>query len=63
MEITKKIGKDDDTPKINIVHKPYTHLQKHPVNKMLRTYNEFIMLTFRTKDFHRDIDIPFYNRL
>jgi len=33
------------------------------VNKVFKQYNEFISLTFRSNDFKKEIDIPFYSRL
>ena len=52
-----------DLPKIKILHQPFTQHGNHRINKMFRVYNEFLNLTFRSNDFKREIDIPFYNRL
>jgi len=38
-------------------------LKKHPVNTALRVYNEFISLTFKSQDFKREIDMPYYSQL
>jgi len=54
---------EEEKPKIELLHKPFTHLQEHPINKMLRVYNEFIRLTFKSRDYNHDIDLAFYNHL
>jgi hypothetical protein len=54
---------NEDQAKIKILHRIYDNLHNHPVNKAIRLHNEFIMLTFKAKDFSREIDMPFYNQL
>jgi hypothetical protein len=38
-------------------------LKKHPVNKSLTFYNEFVSLTFKATDFKKEVDMDYYKKL
>jgi len=40
---------------IEISRKDYTHLNQHPINQILRLYNEFLKMTFKNKTPYFDI--------
>jgi len=40
---------------IKIIHKDFTHLKEHPINKIIRGINKFIELTFKNKETTYDI--------